>query len=843
MTKSTQHFARTADRPELSRRDFLIQGATVLGAMAANPAIAAPIEHASETGAKVLHIIGQSHIDAAWLWPWRDGCNVVLTTLRSALDRMNETPGFCFSFSSASYYRWVQRADPAMFGEIQARVREKRWETVGGWPVEPDCNIPSTESFIRHSLLGKEYFKRALGTDVKIGYNIDSFGHGAGLPTILKHAGYGYYVFSRPAEAEMHLPVMFWWEGPDGSRVLALRISGSYNGDTDVIRPRLKEAFAPGFDDAAFLFGVGDHGGAATKEQIRKILEMRKDPSLPELRWSTLESFFAVAEKSPAFASLPVIKGELEHHARGCYSAYGEGKILNRRAERWLVEAETISLTANRLVSHPYPAEGYSEAWWKTLFGQFHDLLAGTALYSDYQDARDSVGSACDIAQTSRIEALEVIARSVDLHAVNEGAVFLFNPLPWKRKAFVEYVAGVQPTDEQSITHLLSDDGVKVPVQWSPNEGIIEYYPRLSAWVDLPPCGYKVFELAHNEAPPPEKYGDFFKVSETGFGISSLLAEDGKELLSGPLGLVAISDTSDTWAHGVDQFREEVGRPSFISSITVEDGPVARITRQRARWMSSEIALDIVQFAGIDVVELRFVIDWHEHEQILKLELPTALTSPRIFAKVPGQILERHTNGQEEPYQDWAAVQGQIGNEDYTVALINNSTYSCDCLNGLFRTVLIRSAPFARHDPAQLRRDDTTAWQDQGRQERKFWLLGGKGDYSRFSLDRRAEEVQSPAQYVIDSRHNGTEPQEQSFLEIMPSNVWVLAIKRAEHIEDGTTIRLQERAGQSTQATLKSAVLKLDQTVALAPWELKTLLVRGVGSGAAQVREVSLLEA
>lgn len=77
---------------------------------------------------------------------------------------------------------------------------------------------------------------------------------------------------------------------------------------------------------------------------------------------------------------------------------------------------------------------------------------------------------------------------------------------------------------------------------------------------------------------------------------------------------------------------------------------------------------------------------------MLKLEIPTALASPQIFAKVPGQVLERRVNGEEEPYQDWAAVQGKVAGSDYTLALVNDSTYSYDCLNGLFRTVLIRSA-------------------------------------------------------------------------------------------------------------------------------------------------------
>lgn len=285
-----------------------------------------------------------------------------------------------------------------------------------------------------------------------------------------------------------------------------------------------------------------------------------------------------------------------------------------------------------------------------------------------------------------------------------------------------------------------------------------------------------------------------------------------------------------------------MGRPTLLSSSVIEDGPVARITRHRASWRESEIALDIVQFAGIDLVELRFVIDWREHEQILKLEIPTALASARSFAKVPGQILERQPNGQEEPYQDWAAVQGKIGNDEYTVALINDSTYSYDCLNGLFRTILTRSAPFARHDPEQLRHNDINAWQDQGRQERKFWLLGGKGDYTRFALDRRAEEVQTRAEYVIDSRHHGTEPREQSFLEVEPSNVWVLAIKRAEKLENGTVIRIQERAGQATQALIRSACLGLDQTLNLAPWELKTLLVSRTPGNKTEVKEVSLME-
>jgi alpha-mannosidase len=571
------------------------------------------------------------------------------------------------------------------------------------------------------------------------------------------------------------------------------------------------------------------------------VIEMRDQPDLPELRWSTLGSFFSEVENSGGFASLPVIKGGLQHHARGCYSTYAEGKFLNRRAERCLGQAESISLIANRTANHPYPGPEYAESWWKVLFCQFHDMMAGTSLYSDYQDVRDSVGYACETAQTAKVEALETMARRVDLSHVEEGAVFAYNSLPWRRKALLEFITEDNPSHKAPITHLASKDGQKVPIQWRPSPSMSNFWPRLSAWVELPPCGYKVFELAHGDSAANEPYSNFSQVSNTGFGISSLQAADGTELLAGPLGLVAISDTSDTWSHGINEFRQEMGRPMLVSSTLIEDGPVTRVTRQRARWQDSEIVLDIAQFAGLDFVELRFVIDWHEHEQILKLEIPTALKNPQVVVKVAGAVEKVAVDGEEEPYQDWGAVQGTAAGNPYTVALINDQTYSYDCLNGLFRTVLIRSAPFARHIPNQVPHNDNNAWQDQGRQERTFWLMAGKGSYADLALDRRAEELQTPAEYVMDSVHQGSEPWEQSFLEVTPSNVWVVAIKRAEN-EDSAVIRLQERAGNATRASIKSRLLGLDQTIQFAPWELKTLVIKR-SNGRVEMRETSLLEA
>ena len=799
----------------------------------------------SEATRPVMHIIGYSHIDAAWLWPWRDGSNLALTTARSALDRMNETPGFRYSHSSAIHYRWIQNADPEMFEEIRQRIRERRWEVVGGWPVEPDCNIPSTESFDRHALYGKTYCREAMGVDVKVGFNPDSFGHAAGLPTILKQSGYNYYVFMRPQEHEQDpdkkLPLLFWWEGPDGSRVLTLRILNSYDNPAARIPMVADTSFAPGFSDGAFFLGVGDHGGAVTKAQIQEVLQLRNETNLPELRWSTTREFFRAVESSPAMQNLPVIKGELQHHSRGCYSACGEEKYQNRRSERALVEAESIALLSSLSLGRKYPRQEFESAWWNVLFNQFHDLMAGTALYSDYQDARDGLGAACQTAQATKIEALEALAKQVDTSQAEAGVVFVFNPLPWHRKGLLEYHPG-RAGRGAPIPHLKAKNGSSVPIQMRPSDSMTNFYPRLSAWIDLPPFGYRVFTEESGTPPPVPAYDSSVSISENGFGISSLKTPDGTELLASQLGLVVIADPSDTWAHGIDQFRQEIGRPSLQSSAVVEDGPVTRITRQILQWRQSEIAVNIATFAALDVVRLHFVINWNEHEQILKLEIPTALADPKVFAMVPGAILERATNGNEEPYQDWVALQGRIAGGNYTLGLMNNSTYSYDCLNGVLRTILIRSAPYARHNPSKVLANSIDAWQDQGRQERIFWLVAKPGKCTDLGLDRLANGLQMPAEYVMDSRHGGIASWENSFFEITPDTVSVLSIKQAEDASDAVIVRVQERSGKHTTAHLESSLLRLSSDIPLSPWELKTLRIVTSKHAKAKVSVVSTLE-
>jgi Alpha-mannosidase len=775
------------------------------------------------------------------MWPWRDGAAEALTTMQSAVDRMRETPGFCFSHSSAMTYRWAQEMAPRLFDEIKERVNEGRWEVVNGWIVEPDCNIPSTESFVRQCMYGKRYFAEELGVDVTIGYNIDSFGHGAGLPQVLARAGFRYYVMMRPGSHEADLPPLFWWESADGSRVLTWRIPVHYGqgpqAKADDIEAAIRVApdrcFAPGFDHGAFFLGIGNHGGGPTRSHLQRIVELQADSTLPELRFSTLGAFFREIERSPEFERIPAVKGELQHHARGCYSAMGEIKALNRRAERSLVKAETLAAVTG------IDAD-LEDVWWKVLFNQFHDVLAGSALRSCYRDSRDSVGAACDTADEIAVRSLQRLARRVDTSSAEGSVLFLMNHLPWKRRAIVGFDTFTSPGGKRA-THLKAADGTLVPVQWTSAEVSpdIRSWKRLTAVVELPACGYRVYALAGSDIAPGTPPLRECVLPEGQFGLASLPALDGTEMLAAPIGLVVVEDTSDTWAHGVDCFRTVLGRPTLESTEVVEDGPVVRVVRQKGRWRDSAVVLDIVTWQRSQTVELRLATNWQEPRQILKLEVPTLLGDVLTFASVPGGVAERPPDGGEEPCQDWVALQGVVGSGAYALGVVNDSTYSYDCLAGLLRLTCLRCVPYAEHDPVKVRPDYTGPYLDQGWQERRFWLVAGPGAAPELHLQRLADELQSPAEYVMDSAHPGTEPWERSLLSVGPDNISVLAVTRAAGANE-TIIRLRETEGRRTDARLVTPAIGLDFSAGIAPWEIQTFAIAEDGLRTT-VREVGLL--
>mgnify|MGYP001579762378 CR=1 FL=1 len=132
------------------------------------------------------------------------------------------------------------------------------------------------------------------------------------------------YIFMRPGLREKTIPAdLFWWEGPDGTRVLTYRIPISYN-DSGSVRKRIEDVLAQLKDQPMnsymAYYGAGDHGGGATKENIRSIEELKSEKGAPAIFYSTTDRYFEEIRKNKNL-NLPVVNDDLLLHAVGCYTA------------------------------------------------------------------------------------------------------------------------------------------------------------------------------------------------------------------------------------------------------------------------------------------------------------------------------------------------------------------------------------------------------------------------------------------------------------------------------------------------------------------------------------------
>ncbi len=800
---------------------------------------------------RVLHMIGNSHIDPVWLWQWQEGYQEVRATFRSALERMREYPEFIFTSDSAAYYAWVEEVEPDLFEEIRARVAEGRWEITGGWWVEPDCNIPSGESFVRHALYSQRFFDSRFGRIATVGYNVDPFGHNAMLPQLLRRAGMDAYVFMRPGPHEKTLPApIFWWESPDGSRVLAYRLPHEYCSPREDLGYHLDKSIAQlpeRWSEMMCFYGVGNHGGGPTRENLESIRRLSGAGAMPRLEHSTPERFFERI-RAEETSDIPVVRDDLQHHAVGCYSADSGIKRWNRRAENALGAAEAWAAVASAVADVPYPADAFEHAWKAVLFNQFHDILAGTAIEPAYREARDQLGEATAIAARAQNLALQSLASRIRLPlAAGTAPVVVFNPHPWPVQTTVELeFGGLKPTDG-----LVDDAGADVPFQPTQSYATVSAWrSRLALAADLPPLGYRVYRIVpdrarltsgpvrasdtrlENDAVALEIDPSTGRIARLGLQAAGTpnLADAGRPHA------VVVEDTSDTWGHRRLAYPDEVGEFEVISTQLVETGPARAILRVESGFGASRLTEDYVLSAGADSIEVRVILDWQERSRMLKLRYPTTVASDRATYEIPYGVIERPANGEEEPGQRWVDVSGAVADtalpdEVFGVAVLNDAKYGFDVVDGSIGVTAVRSPIYAHHEPAVPRPGVRYAYQDIGLQRFRLALVPHRGTWRDDGLARRAALLNQPPVTLLESFHDGTLPATASYVSVEPTNVILGALKAAED-GDGVVVRLVETSGEAVEATVRLAAWDRTATIAIGPFEIRTLrLPEDVGTG------------
>ena len=797
-----------------------------------------------------FHMIGHAHIDPVWLWPWSEGVSVVYSTFRSALDRMNETPEFCFTASSSQFYQWIADNDPSMLAEIRKRVDEGRWNIVGGWWVEPDVNIPGGEALARQGLYGQLTLERLLGHRATVGFNSDSFGHAGTLPQILKLQGMESYVFQRPGINEKSLPAdLFWWEGADGTRVLTYRIPISYN-DNGSVRNRLKQEIAQfkgqQMKCGMSFFGAGDHGGGATKENISSIEEIKNEQNAPEIFYSTADRYFKEIRDDKL--NLPVVKDDLQHHAVGCYTAESAIKKENRQSEAALIAAEKISAIGSAAWGCKYPKSEFTSAWQRVLFLQFHDSLAGSSLPEHYQSAREGAGYALDIAHQATYLSVQKLESKVPTEDPASQYLLVFNPHAWEVTGNIEYDFN---WNRNSSSRVEDEKGNSLAHQWAAGTTETGNRSRILVSTTLPPFGYRQIRLFKGDgfkvsvpvtAEKDKLENEFLRVIFTPKGTIDIFdKENGRELFSGNESgcrAVVIDDPSDTWSHDIKTYNNEIGTFGNATSKVIENGPLRATIRVITTYGGSILTIDWTLYSGSRNLGAKVTLDWHEQLKMLKFSFPVDIESPvATYETAYGHII-RATNGDEDPGQRWIDVTGKRNGNTYGLTVINDAKYGYNVSGNDMRISIARSAVYGHHFPTTLKPEIDHLWMDQGVQTFRILLVPHKDTWKECNITRMAEEFIAQPVAIYQGIHGGSMPKSGSFLSVDAQNVIITAIKKSE-IGDDIIIRCVETSGLQTTAIVDLKYAGLKWKGIFHSCEIKTLRIH---ENSGNIKEVNLLE-
>lgn len=799
-------------------------------------------------------MIGNSHIDPVWFWNWEEGMQEVKATYASALERMREFEDFRFTSTSTAFFEWIEGILPEMFEEIKQRVEEGRWEITGGWFIEPDCILPCGEAFVRHGLYGQRYLKSRFGRMAQIGSNVDSFGHNPVLPQILKKSGMDSYVFMRP---RLDTPV-FKWESSDGSQVNTICLPAEYTTwfhEPTVQNVELTLERTKDYDKMVCCYGVGNHGGGPTIENIHTIHELQETMEEAELVFAGYTEFLRDINKD----DLPVLTRAFERINQGCYSIDSLFKQKNRQAERRLVKADILMSMASGICGEFMKEAGEMERLWKVLqFNEFHDTMGGTTIKSARDEAIMQISGVCARAGEICALAIQHIVNAQDTRGVGF-PLFLFHTggMPYEDYAEIELEWFCQ-----SPLKLLDPEGREIPYQRVHTDAKVRHTTlggrrRFVFYASIPACGFAQYRVAKEEAslestphmeilnPDALRLENAYLLAEfdekTGMLFSLIDKETGYQALTEASSLRMYLDERDAWGHLQDRRYEDLNVNFHLDSIEkVESGALREVIRVRLSY--EDTGLEQLYYLGAEERELRvenrlrFNHTWH----LLKLAYPVGRETVETRAETAYGVIHRTIcDNTEYNMQSFLDVSDENG---VGLAIANDSKYAFHMEEGRVQITAVRSAIYAQgNSPDWWNEQETYEYTDIGTQT--FWLvLKPHGNVlPERELYRIADKINGAYGYLADSAHTSSGRGKQvgnrfSLGKVEAENVSLMLVKKAE--DDGDfVLRLLETEGKDTETKLMFR--ERNYPIAIGRYEIATYKINRDGG---EIRKTDLLE-
>ncbi|WP_316789383.1 hypothetical protein [Pedobacter frigoris] len=399
---------------------------------------------------------------------------------------------------------WPLKAQ--ILGPLQSPERKLRIEkaiksgaiVVHGLPFTTHTESLEYEDLVR-GLGFSSQVARSYGLPLPISAKMtDVPSHSWVLPTLLNNAGIKFLQLGcNPASQYPRFPSLFWWEGPDGSKILC-QYSPLYGSDIKPIENWPSKNYLA-------MQMTGDNHGPPSQEDINKLLDYaeRELPGV-KIHFGTLDDFAkALIAENP---KLETVKGDTpDTWIHGLLSApQGAGiarsirplepvlDALHTQMKVWNIPGASISgklaeAYENSLLysEHTWgmnaeygPRYAYGDEWKKWMREAEAEPVAANGDYSklknsnstntgqgskrkwlnSYDKHQQYIRNTSDIISAELNSHLNLLAKSVNI----KGKRFVvYNPLPWKRSGMVEnplkkgdyfFVEGIEPLSYISYT-------------------------------------------------------------------------------------------------------------------------------------------------------------------------------------------------------------------------------------------------------------------------------------------------------------------------------------------------------------------------------------------------------
>ena len=805
---------------------------------------------------KTIHLIANAHLDPMWLWRWQEGCTEALSTFRTAEECINEYPGFVFNHNEALLYEWVKEYEPDLFARIQKQVADGKWHIMGGWYLQPDCNMCAGESMIRNISLGRRFFSENFGVRPKTALNFDSFGHSVGMVQILEQAGFDSYVCCRDGSGRYPFNDSdFVWKGFNGTSVIMHRAREFYSSGLGNAGGKLERFLQDAGNEpvSMMLWGVGDHGGGPTRkdlDDLSKIMEDNKENYV--IIHSTFEDYFN--ELRELKTEFPTYDKSLNPVCPGVYTSQIRVKQRHRELENALYSGEKMATAASLLYGREYPRKVFDEAVRALVFSEFHDGLPGSGIQPVEEDVLRMLDYGLLLMDRERLSSAIALSAGQEKIKKDSTCILIYNPHPYRVTGQMSFEMGPPEVRDHSKFYNPRAylNGKEVPTQCEEALcGGPGWRKKVVIEADLDPSAINrvdVYFDALDERPArvaieqPNAFvfdnGEMRIVINSETGLMDSYQVNGKEYLQkDAFHLTAIDDSADSWEI---RHKERFNRYPFAllteyegsefsglarrvgpSVRVIEDGEVRTVVEALFGWHDSKAYQRYILPKKGTSFEIETGVYWNERNRLLKLEIPTALTK----GEYSGQVMFGHETlfgeGRESVAQKWTA----LTEDNSMLAVFNQGNHGSSEKDGTIGLTLLRSAGYAGND-ASSRSHCYTEMRyyprmDQGERIFHFKIEAGDAQALTPVLDQKAQAY-SEAPYIFMLAPSGQGEKKDAFITISNPSVLLSAFKQAED-GNGYTLRLYECAGSVSEATVTISSLGISENVTLQPFEIRTL--------------------